>query len=205
VQTDIIQGEPISSHAEVFATLADEASGRTFTYLLGRRARSFLSSVYLVPGHELSHERVQFVLREGKPVGMLSAGSGHLRSEQTTATRSVVLRYAGISLPRMAIRALLLLPVLGAQGRVPGDSYYIQMVAVEPSARRLGLGKILMRKAEHIALSKGCRRVELDVAVDNADAVALYQSLGFVESFTTRPPLARSKAPTMRMTKFLDG
>lgn len=52
---------------------------------------------------------------------------------------------------------------------------------VEPGARGAGLGRALVARAVERARERGCRRLELDVADDNAAALALYQAAGFVD------------------------
>lgn len=53
-------------------------------------------------------------------------------------------------------------------------------VFVRPEARRQGLGRLLVQRAVRHALEQGVRRVNLLVYVPNPEAVALYESLGFI-------------------------
>jgi GNAT superfamily N-acetyltransferase len=50
---------------------------------------------------------------------------------------------------------------------------------VEDSARRHGLGAVLVEAAMERARERGCGRIELDVNEANAPAVALYERFGF--------------------------
>jgi ribosomal-protein-alanine acetyltransferase len=55
----------------------------------------------------------------------------------------------------------------------------IQTVAVEPAARRSGLGRTLMLTLVGEARARGAEEVFLEVRADNPGAEALYRSLGF--------------------------
>ncbi len=68
---------------------------------------------------------------------------------------------------------------------------WIGGVGVVASARRAGVGEALMRAAHEEAGSRGVERVWLEVIVENADALALYEKLGYtvvqdVEVWTLR-------------------
>lgn len=54
-------------------------------------------------------------------------------------------------------------------------------LAVRPERRKLGVAKALLEQALAHVLQSGAAEIILDVAVDNAAALALYQSFGFVE------------------------
>lgn len=56
---------------------------------------------------------------------------------------------------------------------------YLSNLAVAPTARRLGIGRELLRRAETVALSWGCRSVALHVDSSNRPAVELYESAGY--------------------------
>lgn len=60
------------------------------------------------------------------------------------------------------------------------EECHILNVAVDPSFRRLGLAKMLVRTAAREALRKGIHKILLDVRKSNQPALALYQGLGFV-------------------------
>ncbi len=55
----------------------------------------------------------------------------------------------------------------------------ILTVAVAPAARRRGLGRVLVDAARGLADQAGADSMFLEVAVDNAPAIALYEAAGF--------------------------
>ena len=63
--------------------------------------------------------------------------------------------------------------------RIGGGEAEIITIAVDPGARRKGLGRALMERAGAEALARGAEAMFLEVAEDNAPAIALYDRLGF--------------------------
>ena len=67
----------------------------------------------------------------------------------------------------------------------------ILTLAVEPGARRRGLGRALVRAAVGAAVAAGAEALFLEVAADNAAAVALYEGEGFARAGLRRGYYAR--------------
>ena len=65
-----------------------------------------------------------------------------------------------------------------------GYDCLVEDVFVAESARGSGLGRTMMTAAIERARERGCRRMELDTNETNAAAIALYESLGFVNRST---------------------
>ena len=65
--------------------------------------------------------------------------------------------------------------------RAAGDEAEVLTLAVEPAARRRGIGSALMGAASSRAAELGARRLFLEVGSVNYAAVAMYRRLGFVE------------------------
>lgn len=65
--------------------------------------------------------------------------------------------------------------------QVAADQAEILNLAVVPQFRRGGLGAELLDTAEFVAAETGAVRMFLEVAVDNAPALALYQKAGYAE------------------------
>lgn len=62
---------------------------------------------------------------------------------------------------------------------LPGPVMLVENVYVVPPARGTGVGGRLLAAAARTALARGWRRLELNVAADNAEADAAYAALGF--------------------------
>jgi hypothetical protein len=56
---------------------------------------------------------------------------------------------------------------------------WVYHLAVEPDARRHGVGTALMRAGEGRLRDRGCPKINLQVVADNAAVVAFYARLGY--------------------------
>jgi ribosomal-protein-alanine acetyltransferase len=52
-------------------------------------------------------------------------------------------------------------------------------IAIEPETTRRGTGRALVESCVKAALKRGCRKLRLEVRVDNAAAIRFYEKLGF--------------------------
>jgi ribosomal protein S18 acetylase RimI-like enzyme len=59
------------------------------------------------------------------------------------------------------------------------EDCHLEDLFVLEAARGTGLGRALVSAVIERARERGCRRIELDTAEENAPALALYRSLGF--------------------------
>lgn len=71
----------------------------------------------------------------------------------------------------------------------------ILTLAVEPAARRQGLGRVLVEAAAKGAKTAGAAALFLEVAEDNAAAITLYQSTGFAEAGRRRGYYKTARGP----------
>jgi ribosomal-protein-alanine N-acetyltransferase len=67
-----------------------------------------------------------------------------------------------------------------ALGRVTGPEAELLTLAVDPLARRRGIGRRLVVAFEAAAAARGAEEVLLEVAVTNVAARALYGGLGYI-------------------------
>jgi ribosomal-protein-alanine N-acetyltransferase len=67
-----------------------------------------------------------------------------------------------------------------ALGRSAADEVELLTLAVSPDARRQGQGRALLRAFEQAARDRGAKDAFLEVAADNAAALALYRAAGYV-------------------------
>ncbi len=108
--------------------------------------------------------------------------------------------------PLRAGRVLFNLALL-AEGAGP-DEFIVDSLAVDRSARGMGIGTALMRKAERQARSMGKRSMSLGVIGENAGAIRLYERLGYRTTRTWRGffvRLAAGSSEVRRMEKPLGG
>jgi ribosomal-protein-alanine N-acetyltransferase len=66
--------------------------------------------------------------------------------------------------------------------RVTADESELLTLAVAPEVRRRGVGRSLLQQAIERAAMRGAVTMYLEVAADNAPALALYLSGGFVQT-----------------------
>ena len=70
--------------------------------------------------------------------------------------------------------------VVGAvMGGYDGHRGWVYSLAVKPEHRRCGIGSGLVRQLEGALAGRGCLKVNLQVRVTNAAAVAFYERLGY--------------------------
>ena len=67
-----------------------------------------------------------------------------------------------------------------------GDAFNLMNIAVVPSARRAGIGRVLMEDFLAEAVAVGAADAWLEVSVENPAALALYRAYGF-EDVRVRP------------------
>lgn len=94
-----------------------------------------------------------------------------------------------IARKRLVQPDLLLVAVEPADGRIvaavmvgyDGHRGYINYLAVDPAARRRGLGRRMMHEAEQRLLALGCPKVNLQVRTENLEVLAFYEALGYTD------------------------
>ena len=77
--------------------------------------------------------------------------------------------------------------------RVAADEMEVLTIGVAPAARRRGVAQALMAAAFGVAAQSGVSSCFLEVAVDNAGAIALYEALGFTRSGLRREYYGRGE------------
>jgi ribosomal protein S18 acetylase RimI-like enzyme len=60
-----------------------------------------------------------------------------------------------------------------------GHRGWINYLAVDPSHRRKGHARTLMREAERLLQAAGCPKINLQVRTSNAQVIAFYQAIGY--------------------------
>jgi ribosomal protein S18 acetylase RimI-like enzyme len=60
-----------------------------------------------------------------------------------------------------------------------GHRGWINYLAIDPAYQRSGLGHQLVQKVEQCLLEAGCPKINLQIRLENTDAIAFYKSLGY--------------------------
>jgi ribosomal protein S18 acetylase RimI-like enzyme len=89
----------------------------------------------------------------------------------------------------------------------PGQSEaQIHSLVVDSGERGRGIGRLLVRRLEQEAATRGKRRLTLQVVTSNSDAITFYQSMGYQVRPAKQQPWMRRIIgyPTISMARDLD-
>ncbi|WHT19967.1 GNAT family N-acetyltransferase [Crossiella sp. CA-258035] len=132
---------------------------------------------------QLNADRAVCALREGQLVGL--AGYQLDGRAFISGSGRAVLRYYGL-------RGWWRLPLLALFTRRPApEQLVMDGIAVEESARGLGIGSLLIEEVVAVAAEHDREQVRLDVIDTNPRARALYERRGFTAVRTQRTPYLR--------------
>jgi ribosomal protein S18 acetylase RimI-like enzyme len=181
-----------------FARHLDAATDGLFRLLLGRRFVEIIADAFVQPGHDLSFEHVTFAKMQGRIVGSASAYSAVAHAD---ADHRPLLSAASWRAARLLPMVVLMWPMVRFLDDVRDGDYYLQAIAVDDDRRGAGIGGRLIEHVEECARAAGCRRLTLDVAIENEDARRLYERLGLtVEATSPRSLLPDSRVHRMAKT-----
>jgi len=62
-----------------------------------------------------------------------------------------------------------------------GHRGWVNYLAVAPGSRGRGYGRAMMERVEHLLLSLGCPKVNIQVRSPNAEALAFYRAIGYAQ------------------------
>jgi len=96
-------------------------------------------------------------------------------------------------------------PIGIALVELTSDHANIYAMWVHPTARRLGVGRSLVRTAIAIAESEGVPQIRLRVTASNSGAVDLYRRTGFVDTGAREPLREGVRVETLVMVHYLCG
>ena len=84
------------------------------------------------------------------------------------------------------------------------NDYYLSNIAVDPQFRGKGIGTYILENAFKLAEKKRCRRVILDVTLNNVGASRLYERVGFKVYGKKNPKIIFNGKGTYNMEHFVD-
>jgi ribosomal-protein-alanine N-acetyltransferase len=113
------------------------------------------------PGISYSRQELKFYVRRRGAITLVAARDPEQPARETSANLSAAGKVAGFIVAH------------------PGGTGHIVTIDVVASARRSGVGSLLLRTAEDRLRSAGSRAVALETAVDNVSALAFYKRHGY--------------------------
>ncbi len=168
----------INKHSpQKVAALIYETDRETFDFFYQNQATAsqYIEKLVRVGNNTLGQEHVNVVTRDGEVIGILlhSWGQDHHR------IRELKVLFRNLNLLD-AFRFILidLKDSLILSNLKKGD-FYLAGVAVDEKVRGKGIGGLILDRAVEMARERGCKRVVLDVALDNPGAKRLYGRTGF--------------------------
>uniref|UniRef100_A0A832I7C5 GNAT family N-acetyltransferase n=1 Tax=Pseudothermotoga hypogea TaxID=57487 RepID=A0A832I7C5_9THEM len=156
-----------------------------FVELFKDDTKRVLKNLFVSPRNLFSFQHVCFAEIDGQIAGMILSYSWETHRKEYLRTGRLFFRVLGFKMLRI-FRVLLRLNA--ELCKLAESDYYISNLAVYPRFRGIGIGRLLMEKAEEDAKKIGSRRLVLEVEESNTIALSLYRKLGFevVEKFRTK-------------------
>jgi ribosomal protein S18 acetylase RimI-like enzyme len=163
------------------AALIHEAGNPYYNWLYGgpSEARAAVDRQFRLPASEISSTRVTALMKVDVLVGIYVALTGaELARARMIDAAAIVSRERSQGSPsplrdRMA-------ETRGLFASVRHDDFYLSKIGVVKRYRRRDWGRVLLDNYLAAGRRAGFTRFRLDVSADNATAIALYQSAGFV-------------------------
>ena len=169
----IRQGKPEDAYH--FVELDLISAPEYLPYVLGSKVRDILRNMFLDKANWFSHRHTYFVEVDNQTAGMGLAYSYEHKKEEEPHTGELMVKWLEGSVftelpdPRN----------FEIVGLIEEADYYINDMGVYAKFRGLGLGTRLFERIEKQARTMGSKRIVLDVEIDNARAIKLYERLGY--------------------------
>jgi ribosomal protein S18 acetylase RimI-like enzyme len=165
--------------ADAVAELIHSTSEVLYERFAGDRASSLrtLRAAFRRRGTGASREVVTIIAVGGEVAGAMAAFPAHEGARRARR----FLRLLLVRTPPWTWRETVRIYRLGEQVAPPppADSVYVDSLATHPDHRRAGVAAALLDHAARRARELGLDSVSLSTAIDNAEARAAYERLGF--------------------------
>jgi ribosomal protein S18 acetylase RimI-like enzyme len=154
----------------------------SFNLVFGSRdkAVSIIRRMFAKPDTIMSFTHTTVAEFQGRTVGVLVLLDRKAERQTQVQSGAELLRIVG------PLFLLFRLPIYLRQGRlteaIPPETLFIADVAVSPSLRGRGIGRLLMEHACRVARREGYPALSLDVTRDNLSAIGFYHRLGYVRT-----------------------
>ncbi len=150
-----------------------------FRSLLGKdefEATQNIKELVKAGGNSLGHENIHVINHQGDVLGILVSFIGRETSfwSDFKAYYKILNSYDFL---KYIIKGTLINKLLTAD--LGENEYYLSNIAIDANFRGQGIGSYILENAVKLAENIGCRRVILDVTMDNEGALRLYERFGF--------------------------
>ena len=162
--------------AKNFADLMLLSSPTLFPTIYGDEVKSVMQYLFRKRRNLFSFEHTYFAELDGRKAGMIVEYDWRTKRRENWRTGFLLLMQMRLGL---LTKLPLLMKVEDVIGMVGDKESYISNVAVYPEFRVTGLGSRLIFEVEGKAKKNGAEKVALEVEVENAGAIRLYERLGY--------------------------
>ncbi|MCD6358939.1 MAG: GNAT family N-acetyltransferase [Dehalococcoidia bacterium] len=166
--------------AEVGAQLICMAMGEVAVFLFGfhnpDRAREVVEKLFANGNNRFSHQFADMAIVDGNAVGLLFSCSGEEVKQLSTPMVWQTMRIYNPLEFLLFLRNTV--PLVGGK-EAEADEYFISDLAVLPEFQKKGIGTLLLAHAEDKAKAERLKKCSLTVAIDNNNALKLYQRIGY--------------------------
>jgi len=169
--------------ARLFAWAVDASTSGLVSTLLGKGGREQLAQLSLRPGHELSLDHVRIALQDGAAVGAASS----LAAQHFGSTARLLRSQLGWRGVRALPGYLAARPLLRAWDWHDTGDWHMVAAAVQPQARRRGVGKALVLDAVDLGREARAEWFTFDIASNNRAGQLLAADLGMTPIATSAP------------------
>ncbi|MEQ2130461.1 GNAT family N-acetyltransferase [Caldanaerobacter subterraneus KAk] len=183
-------------YAKDFSELIFLSAPSFFPYLFGPKVKELMENLFKQPKNFFSFEHSIFVEIDNKIAGMVLGYSFEQKIEEELNTGLLLAKYLkGDFLRKLPY----LFKAESILGKITKEEYYLSNIAVYSEFRGLGLGSKLLEEIEQEARKLKCKRIVLDVEIENEKAIKLYEKLGY--KIIERSPLFKSRDKNFQFFK----
>jgi ribosomal protein S18 acetylase RimI-like enzyme len=151
-----------------------------FSYVFALKpveAKDVFRRAFAVGNHALSHEHVQILEVDDRPVGVAMGYSGRVKRQAESQMQGVMSHLLPLSnVPRVLVNYADLSRI---KQDVADEDYYLLSLALLPEFQRKGLGKVLLGEIQFQAQDQGCKTLCADVTYSNDRACRWLERLGY--------------------------
>ncbi|HHW57416.1 MAG TPA: GNAT family N-acetyltransferase [Clostridia bacterium] len=167
-------GKP--EYAKEFSELILLSAPSFFSYLFGPKVKELMEYLFKQPKNFFSFEHSIFIEVNNKITGMTLGYDFEQKVQEELNTGLLLAKYLKFDFVR---KLPLLFKASKILGKIAKEEYYLSNIAVYSEFRNLGLGNKLLEEIEQEAKKLKCKRIVLDVEVENEKAIKLYEKLGY--------------------------